>query len=358
MPRQTLISHYPPTRRRLSDRARLVRIKPPRSALRAEHPELIQDLRMARELQQGLLLQSLPQLRGWEIAAVSLPASEIGGDLYDFVPLSPTIQGIMIGDVSGHGLAAALRMAVARTLFRQYARLGEGPAATLGALNRALIRELPTGMVTMLYAQANLQTGELRIANAGHTFPIMIANDVVESEVAGLPLGIDSDEQYAEITATVAPGDTIMLYTDGITEADDARGRMYGYGRLESLLRRYHRQRPRTLLGNIVSTVKQWSENNLDDDVTALLIRRRLHNFNSELRSVCVDVLGEMGAAALWVEVAGTAPTPDAWQAQLAQIGRTVQARHGRGLSRELVQQLRVTLDEYRQTQAGLAQSL
>lgn len=313
-----------------------------------DHPELAQDLRMARELQQGLLLQTVPRLRRWELAAASLPASEIGGDLYDFPSLDNGWHGLMIGDVSGHGLAAALRMAVARTLFRQIAREKRDPGETLAAVNRMLISEMPHGMVTMMYVHAEIDTGVLRIANAGHTFPILIGNDVRELELSGLPLGIDEDAEYETVTATLAPGETALLYTDGITEAHDRRAREYGYNRLQSLLLRNHQQRPRTLMSTILNTVKGWSDNQLADDMTMVVMRRRLPDLDAELRSVCLDVMGEMATAGLWCELDPLPRDVAAWQALLPQIGKTLQARHGRGLSRELVAQLRLTLDEYK----------
>src|SRR5690606_6269797 len=104
--------------------------------------ELEQELAMARDIQQGLLLEAAPHLTGWELTAVSLPARTLGGDLYDFLPLGEGVQGIMIGDVSGKGLPAALRMAVARTVFRHEARRDDAPGLTLAAVNRAVLSEI------------------------------------------------------------------------------------------------------------------------------------------------------------------------------------------------------------------------
>lgn len=311
-------------------------------------PELLHDLRMARELQQGLLSQSLPKLRGWEIAAASLPATAVGGDLYDVMALASTLYGFMIADVAGHGMAAALGMAVARTLFRQYARQGNPPASTLATLNGALVHELPQGMVTMAYVQADTLTGNLCIANAGHMFPVVIGQDVREIEIAGLPLGIDPDYHYREINARLQPGETLVLYTDGVTEAGQGSGQRYGYDRLDTLLQCHRAERPRTLLRTVMDAILAWGDKRLADDVTVVVIRRRLTDLNAELRGVCHDVLGEESARALWMEVAHLPPNPYLWLGQLSQIGRTVQARHSGDLSRLLIQHLRLTLDEYR----------
>lgn len=349
MPRTSLISHRSAHQRR---NGRLAPSKRKQSVVPGDHPELAQDLRMARELQQGLLLQTVPRLPKWELAAASLPATEIGGDLYDFPTLPGGWHGLMIGDVSGHGLAAALRMAVARTLFRQVAREQLDPGATLAALNRLLMSEMPHGMVTMIYVHAEIETGTLHIANAGHNYPVLIGNDVRELEISGLPLGIDPDAEYETITATLEPGETALLYTDGIVEASDQRERLYGFSRLQSLLLRHHQKRPRTLMATILNTVKTWSDNTLADDVTMVVMRRRLPDLAAELRNVTVDVMGEMAAAALWVELEHVPSEVDVWQMTLPKLGKIVQARHGRGLSRELLAQLRLTLDEYRPVQA------
>lgn len=319
-----------------------------------DHPELIQDLRMARDLQQGLLLQTAPRWPFWDLAAVSLPASELGGDVYDFPVLRDGWHGLMIGDVSGHGLSAALRMAVARTLFRQIAHQHDDPGAALARLNRMLISEMPHGMVTMAYMHIEMQTGQLRIANAGHTFPVLIGRDICELELTGLPLGIDPDAEYETFNTTLAPGETIMLYTDGIIEANDRRERLYGFTRLQSLLLRNHQQRPRTLMSTVLNTIKSWSDNSLADDVTMVVLRRRLVDLNAELRNVLVDVMGEMATAALWIDLGALPPTVDAWQSALPALGKQIQAAHGRGLSREVLAQLRITLDEYRSASTAL----
>lgn len=342
----SLVSHRSPARRRSARFAQALRAA--QRPAPGDHPELAQDLRMARELQQGLLLQAVPRLQRWELAAASLPASEIGGDLYDFPALDDGWHGLMIGDVSGHGLAAALRMAVARTIFRQIAREKLDPGATLAAVNRTLISELPHGMVTMVYVHAEIETGVLRVANAGHNFPVLIGRDVRELELSGLPLGIDPDAEYETITARLEPGETALLYTDGITEANDARERMYGFQRLQSLLLRNHQQRPRTMMATILNTVKAWSNNQLADDMTMVVLRRRLPGLGAELRNISVDVMGEMATAALWFELGAVSDDVDAWQAALPGLTKIAQARHGRGLSRELAAQLRLTLDDYR----------
>src|SRR5215212_12121688 len=145
--------------------------------------EIEQDMRLARDIQQGLLLEAVPRLPGWEISAICMPARDLGGDLYDFLPLQDGWQGIMIGDVSGKGLPAALRMAVARTVFRHAARRGDAPGPTLMGTNRGVLSEIPQGMVTMFYAMLDTRSGILRMANAGHNYPVLINGRVSEVEL-------------------------------------------------------------------------------------------------------------------------------------------------------------------------------
>lgn len=329
---------------------------PPQPALSAEQQrhteELEQELQLARDIQQGLLLEAAPQLAGWEISAVSLPARDLGGDLYDFLALGSGIQGIMIGDVSGKGLPAALRMAVARTVFRHEARRDDAPAPTLAAVNRGVLSEIPQGMVTMLYARLDLTRGELRVANAGHTFPLIVNGTVTEMELSGLPLGVDHESDYAEATVRLDPGDTVVLYTDGVIEAERPDGTIYGFERLQALVATNNRLKPRALMALLLHELRAWSEGSQSDDVTMVVLRRRLTQLDAELRTVVVDVLGETRADDFWaiaVEQLGDGiNAAHSWLAGLPTIQKLLQARFGRGLARELYQQLRLALEDYR----------
>lgn len=309
---------------------------------------------MARDIQQGLLLEAAPHLVGWEISAVSLPARTLGGDLYDFLPLAGGVHGIMIGDVSGKGLPAALRMAVARTVFRHEARRDEAPGLTLAAVNRGVLSEIPQGMVTMLYARLNPAQGELRLANAGHTFPMIVNGRVSELELSGLPLGVDGDSDYVEASALLGPGDTVLLYTDGVLEAESPQGEIYGYERLEALIAANSALKPRALVALLLHELRAWSSGQQSDDITMVVLRRRLERLDAELRSVAGDVLGPARAAELW-EAAGpllntdpAAARAEEWLAALPELLKVAQARYGRGLARELNQQLRLAIEDYR----------
>jgi sigma-B regulation protein RsbU (phosphoserine phosphatase) len=256
----------------------------------------------------------------------------------------------MIGDVSGKGLPAALRMAVARTVFRHEARQGQAPGPTLAAVNQGVLSEIPQGMVTMLYVMLDTQRGLIRMANAGHNYPVLINGQVREVELSGLPLGVDTESDYGETNATLHPGDTVLLYTDGVIEAENAAGEMFGYERLEQLLCANDGLKPRALVAALLHELRTWSNTGQSDDITVVILRRRLARVDAELRSIVDDVLGRERGNQLWVEV--SLPSPDApvaaWAAALPEIVRATQSRYGRGLARELNGQLRLALEEYR----------
>jgi sigma-B regulation protein RsbU (phosphoserine phosphatase) len=340
---------------------RLVRHQLPESSvvvpdeLQRRAAEIEEDLQLARDIQQGLLLEAAPRLPGWEITAVSLPARVLGGDLYDFLPLSDSRQGLMIGDVSGKGLAAALRMAVARTVFRHAARLGESPAATLSAVNRGVLSEIPQGMVTMLYAWLDTNNGELFVANAGHNYPLLVNGSISEIELSGVPLGVDADIEYHETHVTLAPGESVVLYTDGMIEAENAHGAIYSFERLQALIRQHADARPRALVALMLHEMRAWSvDGRQSDDVTIVVLRRRLEQIDAELRTVVVDVLGAEPAGQFWLELerqfvdAAARMNSEAWLACLSDIRSLAQQHFGRGPARELYQQLRLTLEDYR----------
>ncbi|RRR65541.1 MAG: serine/threonine-protein phosphatase [Candidatus Viridilinea halotolerans] len=312
--------------------------------------EIEQELQLARDLQQGLLLEAAPRLRGWELTAVSLPARDLGGDLYDFLDLGAGIQGIMIGDVSGKGLSAALRMAVARTVFRHEARRADQPGPTLAEVNRGVLREIPQGMVTMLYLLLDTAHGVLRMANAGHIFPLFINGSVSEVELSGLPLGVDGDVDYEEASAILNPGDTVLLYTDGVLEAENSVGEIYTYERLAALIEANTQLKPRAIVSLLLRELRAWSGGIQGDDITMVVLRRRLTDLAAELRSVTVDVLGSERANAFWEEqvILSSAAPAATWIAALPDLLKAAQARFGRGLARELNQQLRLALEDYR----------
>jgi sigma-B regulation protein RsbU (phosphoserine phosphatase) len=239
---------------------------------------------------------------------------------------------------------------VARTVFRHEARRGHGPGPTLAAVNNGILSEIPQGMVTMLYVMLNTQDGCMCVANAGHNYPVVINGQVHEVELSGLPLGVMGDSDYDEVHAALRHGDTVLFYTDGVVEATNAQGEMFGYERLAHVLRDRDGLKPRALMATLLHELRAWGGADQADDITMVILRRRQAQLADELRTVAEDVLGPERATQLWAE----APLPEAeastalWAEALPEIVRTTQTRYGRGLARELNGQLRLALEEYR----------
>jgi len=313
---------------------------------------LHQDLRVARDIQVSLLLASSPRLPGWEASTSFLPARELGGDLYDFVELDPTHWGIMIGDVSGKGIPAALHMAVARTLFRMEARQNSGPAQTLTYVNHSLIEQAPQGCVTLLYAHIDTAAGALRLANAGHNYPFILDQTARELPLDGLPLGIDEEYVFNETTAQLMPGDVLVFYTDGVVEAMNEHGQLFGFERLQDLLKETTVRRPRSLTRQIVRTVRAFAgATPQSDDITLVVLRRRYQDRIREMSEVALDVLGAEGSEVVREHLVqmglSTGAPADAWRAAILTLGGSVRDRLGQGPSRELMQQLFLTLESF-----------
>ncbi len=311
---------------------------------------LHQDLRVARDIQVSLLLASSPRLPGWETSTSFLPARELGGDLYDFIDLDETHRGIMIGDVAGKGIPAALHMAVTRTLFRMEAQNHLHPADALTQINRSMIEQIPQGCVTMLYGSLEITSGHLILANAGHNYPLLLGERVRELPLNGLPLGIDKDYLYQELTAELAPGEALVFYTDGVVDATNTEGELFGFERLQDLLENGFSRRPRTLARQIVRAVKAFTQGApQNDDITLVILRRRYQETAQEIAQVARDVLGPERAPELEEQLA-TIELPqeaskEVWRAALLTLGGWTQDRWGQGAARELLQQWFLTLE-------------
>lgn len=198
-----------------------------------------QELRVAQLIQQQFLPKQLPRLQGWHVAAFYRAAQEVGGDFYDFFDLPDGKIGIVVGDVTGHGVPAALVMATTRSLIRSDAPRQDSPSAVLERANDFLETDIPANMfVTCLYAVLDPVSGTLRFANAGHDLPYVRRHDgsVVELRATGMPLGAMPGMRYDEKEATLAPGDVLLLHSDGVAEAHDPDRQMFGFPRMRELM--------------------------------------------------------------------------------------------------------------------------
>ena len=203
-----------------------------------EHERLAQELRTAHFIQQSLLPKEVPTYPRWQITPYYQPAREVGGDFYDFLPFENGQLGIVIGDVSGKGVPAALVMANTHTMIRTAAQGAISPGEALTQVNELLCTEIPSNMfVTCFYAILDPISGKLRYANAGHDLPYRRSGaDVCELHATGMPLGLLPGMQYEEQEALITTGEHILLYSDGLVEAHNPVREMFGFPRLKQLI--------------------------------------------------------------------------------------------------------------------------
>lgn len=206
-----------------------------------EKQRLLKDMEFARTVQESFLPQRPPDLEGFTFSAHYTPAQEVGGDFYDFIPLEHDKIGIVIGDVSGKGVPAALYMARLGSDLRTFAFTEKGPGDALARLNNILVERSRRGMfATLLYAELDAKDHGFVISNAGHLPPFIRRKngEIIRLQASvGVPLGILPGMRFGLERAVLERGDIMLLYTDGIVEAMNQDGRQFGLDRLESLLR-------------------------------------------------------------------------------------------------------------------------
>ena len=203
-----------------------------------QEKRLERDLALARELQFRLLPQSLPKLANLEVAAKFAPARAIGGDLYDFVNYSLDHLGMVIGDVSGKGAPAAIYAALVSGILRSHAPIEPGPAEMLRAVNFSLgERRIEGQFVSLIYAVWDDRNRSLKIANSGLPRPLYCHDGKIDViEATGLPLGLFDDAEYDEFTFKAKPGDMFVFFSDGILDARNKAGDMFGRHRTEAII--------------------------------------------------------------------------------------------------------------------------
>lgn len=242
-----------------------------------ERERVEQELGVARRIQHALLPENLPKLEGWKVAHHYQPAREVGGDFYDFLRLEDGRVGLVIGDVSGKGIAAALVMANTQSVLRAVTqRAGITPGQALEEANEVLFTYLPPNMfVTCFYAVLEPGEGRLRYANAGHSLPYgWYEATATELRARGMPLGLMPGMGYEEREWVLAPGDGMLLYSDGLIEAHDPRHEMFGTPRMEGFVSE-HRDGA-TMIGSLLAELKQFTgeEWEQEDDITLLALQR------------------------------------------------------------------------------------
>ena len=255
--------------------ARLVREQQAEARVRER---IAQELRVAQLIQQNFLPRELPQLAGWQVAAYYRPAREVGGDFYDFIELEDGLVGVVVGDVTDKGVPAAMVMSATRSVLRASSQRLVSPGEVLERVNDVLAPDMPPKMfVTCLYAVLDPMSGHLRFANAGHNLPYVgTENGVVELRARGMPLGLLPGMSYEEKEAILAPGETVLLHSDGLAEAHNPEREMFGFPRLTGLVAR--RAGGNELIDVLLTELGRftgagWEQ---EDDITLVTLQRTL----------------------------------------------------------------------------------
>jgi serine phosphatase RsbU (regulator of sigma subunit) len=243
---------------------------------RIERERVEQELQVARSIQRASLPKEVPDLEGWKISPFYQPAREVGGDFYDFLELMDGRLGIVVGDATGKGVPAALVMASARSMLRAVAQASDSPGDVLSRVNDALVTDIPTNMfVTCFYAVLDPNSGSLTYANAGHDLPYLHCNGAAEElRARGMPLGLMPGMGYEEKEIELDVGEGVFFYSDGLVEAHDPKGEMFGFPRLRALIAKHGEERSleEALLEDLYSFVgERWEQ---EDDITLLTLRR------------------------------------------------------------------------------------
>jgi sigma-B regulation protein RsbU (phosphoserine phosphatase) len=242
---------------------------------------LERDLALARELQFRLLPQSLPQLRNLEIAAKFAPARAIGGDLYDVVNYSLDRAAIVVGDVSGKGAPAAIYAALVSGILRSHSPIEPSPAEMLAAVNFSLgERRIDGQFVSLIYAVWDDLNRTLQIANSGLPRPIYCHRGEIEIiEATGLPLGLFDDAEYDEFSFQANTGDLFILFSDGILDATNSNGDLFGRREVETIVKENCRLSAQAIVDAIFKAVQEHSAGGeAFDDQTILAIRVKGHS--------------------------------------------------------------------------------
>jgi serine phosphatase RsbU (regulator of sigma subunit) len=237
-----------------------------------------QELMLARSIQRASLPQVVPELEGWQISPYYQPAREVGGDFYDFHLLCEGRLGLVVGDATGKGVPAALVMSTTCGMLRAVSQaLGSSsPGEMLERVNEALVLSIPSNMfVTCFYAILDPNSGTLSYANAGHDVPYVHRNSAAEElRARGMPLGLMPGMRYEEDEIVLDAGEAALFYSDGLVEAHDLRGEMFGFPRLRELIAEHAQKESleEALLGELYSFVGEgWEQ---EDDITLLTLRR------------------------------------------------------------------------------------
>lgn len=245
-----------------------------------EQQRMQQQLESAHSIQQSFMPQTFPHSNEdkFLLYAKNIPATSVGGDLFDFIEIDSERLGLVIGDVSGKGIPAALYMARLISDLRYYCHIVDRSVDLMQTINSVLFERSRQGMfVSLIYMVLDTKTGHLTITNGGHLPPLWYRNQansfITINNSTGIPLGILPEVEFREQIIHLQPGDQILLYTDGVTEAKNVRGKMFSMKRLQDIFANTGRH-PQILIDEIVKQVGKFSKNvPQHDDITLLAIK-------------------------------------------------------------------------------------
>ena len=238
------------------------------------------ELATGRAVQFALMPKEQPTLSGWDLWLYTRPANEVGGDLVDYLGMDGGRMGLALGDVAGKGLGAALLMAKLQSVLRALAPSFDS-LADLGARMNTIIRRdgLPGRFISMVYLELEPESGTVRLVNAGHFPPLVMRGETVRELDKGAPaLGLMSEAAYEQQQITLEPGDWLIVYSDGLTEARDEEGMFFGRERLLALLPLLHERTAEATGGRLLTAVDRFvGEARPSDDLSLLVLRYMPH---------------------------------------------------------------------------------
>ncbi len=241
--------------------------------------EKLRQMSMARSVQEALISETLPRVPGWDFDISNLTASDLGGDYCDLIPLQNGALLFLLGDVTGHGAGSALLMVMVKTAVTRFAEEGTDPEELMNGLNRLIFRLMKRRkMMTCVIGTLDPGTGRILLVNAGHPYPVRrkSSGDVEEIPSVGFPLGINDKKLRLQAAGiTLAPGDALVLYTDGLVEGMDAAGTVFGYDRIHATVRTTRAESAKAIREGLISAfMSHHRDPKLEDDLTLIVLRR------------------------------------------------------------------------------------
>jgi serine phosphatase RsbU (regulator of sigma subunit) len=238
-----------------------------------------EDLSSARDVQMSMLPATCPEVEGYQLAASSTPAREVGGDFFDFFEIGERKLGLIIGDVTGKSVSGALIMSASRSVFRMLSEEELGVGETMMRANRRIKKDIKSGMfVALLYAVLDAEKGTVGLCSAGQTQPILMSAKTAEAtlvETVGdtFPLGILEDANYEETQLQIEPGEKVVFYTDGVVEAMNKHEEIYGFERLQEVIKSSQAETAEALMNDIIRSVSDFTgAAPQHDDLTIIVV--------------------------------------------------------------------------------------